>query len=71
MAATVAQLAQEIQALAPLALQLTKQSINDISQGTADGPTLRAREALTASSRDFAEGRQAFAEKRPPRFTGT
>jgi 1,4-dihydroxy-2-naphthoyl-CoA synthase len=31
---------------------------------------MRAREVLTSTSLDFAEGRQAFQDKRQPRFTG-
>lgn len=68
--AAVGELVREIAALAPLAVQATKQSLNEIAAGRFDLPALRAREALTANSRDFAEGRQAFAERRKPRFIG-
>lgn len=68
--AAVGELVREIAALAPLAVQATKQSLNEIAAGRFDLPALRAREALTANSRDFAEGRQAFAERRKPRFSG-
>ena len=63
-------LAQDVAALAPLSTQATKRSLNEIADGDFDADRLREREALTLASADFAEGRAAFAEKRPPRFTG-
>lgn len=68
--ATVNQLVKELVALAPLAVQATKQSLNEIAAGVTDLAAMRAREALTSASADFAEGRQAFQEKRLPRFSG-
>lgn len=68
--AAVANLVSRIRDLAPLAAQLTKRSILEISHGSYDIEAIRSREALTASSQDFLEGRQAFAEKRKPNFTG-
>ncbi|MDP2096305.1 MAG: enoyl-CoA hydratase-related protein [Hydrogenophaga sp.] len=68
--ATVRQLVGEVAALAPLAVQATKQSINEIAAGQPDLAAMRAREVLTSASEDFAEGRQAFQDKRQPRFTG-
>ena len=68
--ATVRQLVGEVAALAPLAVQATKQSINEIAAGQPDLAAMRAREVLTSTSLDFAEGRQAFQDKRQPRFTG-
>lgn len=68
--ASVQQLASEICALAPLAVQATKQSLNEISSGRYDLPAMRERERVTAGSKDFAEGRLAFQEKRTPRFRG-
>lgn len=61
-------LVRDVASLAPLALESTKQTINEIAQGCWDLEAIRAREALTQQSRDFAEGRLAFSEKRAPRF---
>lgn len=63
-------LVQAAAALAPLAAQATKQSLNEIAAGRFDETALREREARTLQSADFAEGRAAFAERRPPRFSG-
>jgi enoyl-CoA hydratase/carnithine racemase len=68
--ASVRQLTSEIGALAPLALQTTKQSLNEISSGRYELAAMRERERLTAASQDFAEGRLAFHEKRTPQFRG-
>ena len=57
-------------ALAPLAVQATKQSLNEIAAGRFDEARLRAREALTTASADFIEGRTAFGDRRAPRFSG-
>ncbi len=68
--AALAALVQTVAGLAPLAVQATKRSLNEIAAGCFDEPALRAREALAAASADFAEGRAAFAGRRPPRFVG-
>lgn len=68
--ATVNRLISEIADLAPLAVQATKQSLNEIAAGQASLDAMRAREAATSASQDFAEGRLAFQEKRKARFTG-
>ncbi len=67
----VARLVAEVADLAPLAVQATKKSLNEIAQGRIDMKALREREAMTAQSRDFAEGREAFKERRKPRFSGS
>ncbi len=66
----VAALVDTVAGLAPLAAQLTKQSLNEISMGQFDEAQLREREARASRSTDFAEGRDAFAQRRPARFTG-
>lgn len=63
-------LVARVQQMAPLAVQAVKQSLNEIAAGHYDEPALRAREVVTTQSRDFAEGRAAYAERRPPRFIG-
>ena len=68
--ATLDALVGTLAALAPLALQATKQSLNQIAAGEFDLQRLRERELLTAQSADFAEGRAAFAQRRAPVFTG-
>jgi enoyl-CoA hydratase/carnithine racemase len=68
--AAVDDLVRRVAALAPLAAQATKRSLNEIAAGRSDLAVLRGREAVTQGSADFAEGRAAFAERRPPRFTG-
>ncbi len=67
---TLEVLTRDIFALAPLAAEETKKSLNDIASGQADESVLRGRVALTSSSEDFSEGRTAFAERRKPVFVG-
>jgi len=69
-ATTLQALTEDILALAPLAAQETKKSLNEIATGHMDWPALRAREEMTSTSADFAEGRAAFAERRKPMFVG-
>lgn len=66
----LAELAQHVAQLAPLATRATKASLNDIARGDASLQALRSREALCLASADFIEGRQAFAQRRTPQFSG-
>ncbi len=63
-------LLDDVLSLAPLALQSTKQSLNEIAAGQFDEPCLRQREIASTQSADFAEGLAAFAQKRQPVFSG-
>lgn len=56
--------------LAPLSLQATKRSLNEIAAGEFDLRRLREREQLTTRSADFVEGRAAFVQRRKPVFSG-
>ena len=69
--ARAAELAEQIAANAPIAVQLAKQAID--GGGGADlATTLEGiAGALTAHTNDAAEGLASFREKRPPRFSGT
>lgn len=75
---TVQDLARHLCSLAPLALQGMKQSLNalgDLQAGGADAPAdvmgaIAGREARCQVSEDFAEGRAAFAARRPAVFVG-
>ncbi|MFY7980495.1 MAG: enoyl-CoA hydratase/isomerase family protein [Limnohabitans sp.] len=69
-ASTLQALVDDVLALAPLAVEATKQSLRDIEAGVADEASLRAREHMTSQSADFAEGRAAFAQRRKPVFAG-
>ncbi len=64
--ARASELAQEIAAKAPIAVQLAKQAIDGGGAATLEG----IAGALTAHTDDAAEGLASFREKRPPRFSG-
>ena len=68
--ARATELAEQIAANAPIAVQLAKQAIN--SRNGADlAATLEGiAGALSAHSDDAAEGLASFREKRPARFSG-
>lgn len=65
----VTQLVHTLTRMAPLALQSTKQSLNDVAAGLYCEPVLKERARQSVHSSDFSEGRTAFAERRPPVFT--
>lgn len=62
-------LVDDVLALAPLAVQDTKQSLNEIAHDGYDEHRLRQRETASTQSADFAEGLAAFAQKRQPVFS--
>ena len=68
--AEVQHIADALAAGAPLALRGMKTSLNELARGEFHLSSLRERAARCAHSADLAEGKTAFAEKRPPRFTG-
>ena len=70
LAETVAARATTLAANAPLAVQGMKKSLNDIARGNADLAEIIARAGAVGRSADLQEGRQAWMEKRPPKFTG-
>ena len=67
---TLSALVRDVLALAPLAVQETKRSLNEIASGDYNEQRLREREHETCASADFAEGRAAFAQRRAPVFRG-
>ncbi len=75
LAATARQWAEEIAALSPLAVQAAKASFRAFHTSPAP-PDLAELDALPAvqrlrESEDYLEGPRAFAEKRPPHWTGS
>ena len=70
--AATAQLATELLACAPLAVGLAKGVLNAAARPALAGTLEQevAAQELCASSEDFREGTQAFAERRAPQFSG-
>jgi enoyl-CoA hydratase/carnithine racemase len=70
--AVVSGLAATIAANAPLSVRAAKTTIRAITGGSKPADVARSDEAVRTCwrSEDFAEGRRAFAEHRPPVFQG-
>jgi enoyl-CoA hydratase len=68
----VADYARTISANAPLTVGAVKAVIGEVLKDPAERDLARCEELVQAcfASRDYVEGRQAFLEKRPPRFIG-
>ncbi len=63
-------LASRIAANAPLTLSAAKFVLREMAQGYEPSVAALAETAKADHSADYAEGRAAFSEKRPPRFEG-
>jgi enoyl-CoA hydratase/carnithine racemase len=70
LAAEAAALAATIAALAPRAVATMKRALVEIGRGDLDRARLKEETLAAFASADLREGLAAFAEKRPPRFTG-
>jgi enoyl-CoA hydratase/carnithine racemase len=68
----VADYARTITGNAPLTVNSVKAIVGEVLKDPAERDLARCEELVRAcfASRDYVEGRQAFLEKRPPRFVG-
>jgi enoyl-CoA hydratase len=66
----VAQLTATLIENAPLSMQASKATVDQIARNRPDRERLAALANICIESADFAEGRKAFMEKRKPRFVG-
>ncbi len=69
--AVVDALAQELATNAPLSMAAAKLSFRALGTAAPDDAARRAADDACYASADYAEGRRARAEKRPPNFTGS
>lgn len=69
---TVLELAQTIGNNAPLSVAASKITIDELLKDPAErnDALIAAQTTICMNSADYAEGRRAFMEKRPPQFTG-
>jgi enoyl-CoA hydratase/carnithine racemase len=63
-------LAQEIADNAPLTIQAAKQTLVALAEDEKDMTSVETAIDACFKSKDYAEGRLAFAQKRSPQFTG-
>lgn len=68
--AEVDSLTRDCASMAPLALVGMKHHLNRMARGTLDGTAFDRDVRRAYESADLREGQAAWAEKRPPRFTG-
>jgi enoyl-CoA hydratase/carnithine racemase len=67
---TAERLSDTLAGMAPLALLGMKKHLNRIARGALDAADLQRDIARAAASADLREGGAAWAEKRPPQFSG-